>query len=140
MQRGDIVPGYVTMALLETELQRLAGSCDGVLIDGFPRAMDQAEDFERVIAVCEFVLFINCSKPVMMERLLKRGTTSGRADDNEEVMLKRLNTFEKKTMPVVEHYRDKGILHVIDSDVGDAEQVYRQTRQVFEKTLSRKPQ
>ncbi|KAI0566029.1 adenylate kinase [Gracilaria domingensis] len=138
MQRGDIVPGHVTMGLLRDELQKLAGTCDGVLIDGFPRAMDQAEEFERVIATCEFVLFINCSTTVMVERLLKRATTSGRSDDAEEVVRKRLKTFENKTMPVVEHYRNKGMLYVIESDVGDIEQVYQQTKQVFESVFPRR--
>lgn len=136
MQRGEIVPGHVTMALLRTQLQQLAGTCEGVLIDGFPRAMDQAEEFERMIALCEFVLFVDCPNAVMIERLLKRGTTSGRADDVEEVVLKRLNTFRKTTMPVVEHYRKRGIVHVIESHVGDVEQVYKQTKHIFEKRLT----
>ncbi|CAN8062017.1 unnamed protein product [Agarophyton chilense] len=140
MQRGDIVPGHVTMGLLRDELQKLAGTCDGILIDGFPRAMDQAKEFERVIAACEFVLFIKCSTTTMVERLLKRGTTSGRSDDVEEVVCRRLDTFQKKTMPVVEHYRNKGMLHVVESDVGDIEQVYQKTKQIFEPALPRKEQ
>jgi hypothetical protein len=50
------------------------------------------------------VLFFECSEQVMEDRLLKRGETSGRSDDNSETIKKRFNTFIDKTLPVVQHY------------------------------------
>ena len=59
------------------------------------------------VDVC-FVLFFECSEPVMQARLLERGKTSGRADDNVESLRKRFTTYKRETMPVVELYRGKG--------------------------------
>ncbi len=75
------------------------------LIDGFPRKMDQALKFDEEVCESRFVLFLRCSEEVMLERLLERGKTSGRADDNAESIKKRFRTFEETSMPVVEHYR-----------------------------------
>lgn len=49
-----------------------------------------------------------CSEEVMVERLMKRGRTSGRVDDNEETIRKRLHTFQHSTLPVIEHYQAIG--------------------------------
>lgn len=135
MQRGELVPGEVTMALLEEELSRLSGKCSGVLIDGFPRAMDQAIEFERLVTVCKFVLFFQCDDEVMIKRLLKRGVTSGRADDVEDVVKRRLATFATVTMPVVEYYRECGKLREIESNHSSIEDVYERSRKLFEEEM-----
>lgn len=131
MQRGDIVPGEITMKLLKEELHSLVGRCSGILIDGFPRAMDQAKAFEDLVAACCFVLFFQCDESEMVMRLLRRGETSGRADDHAEVVRKRLRTFIEKTMPVVEYYRERGLLREVDSGNGDPDQVYLRTKELF---------
>lgn len=136
MQRGDIVPGHVTMRLLRTELTSLADSCGAVLVDGFPRAMDQALQFEELIAECCFVLFFRCDEQEMVRRILKRGETSGRADDNEEVIRKRLRTFLEKTMPVVDDYRKRGLVQEIDSSSGSPDEIYVQTKTIFDNLFS----
>ena len=59
------------------------------------------------IAECHFILFFECSEEVMEERLMKRGETSGRVDDNAETIKKRLKTFVEKTMPVLASYGEK---------------------------------
>jgi UMP-CMP kinase len=58
--------------------------------------------------VSKFTLFLECSEDVMLQRLLKRGQTSGRADDNEEVIKKRFKTFVDTTMPVVNYFESQG--------------------------------
>lgn len=131
IRTGGIVPGHVTIGLLREELKRNA-STGVVLIDGFPRAMDQAVDFEEAVKECEFVLFFNCDVKEMVARLLKRGETSGRVDDNAEVIEKRLKTYMEKTLPVLKYYGQKGKLKEIDATVGDADQVYKITRSFFE--------
>jgi UMP-CMP kinase len=70
--------------------------------------MDQAIKFEEVVAVSKFTLFLECPEDVMQQRLLKRGQTSGRADDNEEVIKKRFKTFIETTMPVVNYFESQG--------------------------------
>ena len=70
--------------------------------------MDQAVKFEEVVAVSKFTLFLDCPEHVMLQRLLKRGQTSGRADDNDEVIKKRFKTFIDTTMPVVNYFEAQG--------------------------------
>ena len=54
---------------------------------------------------CTAVLMFDCPEEVMVERLLERGKTSGRVDDNEETIRKRFHTFQQATLPVIEHYQ-----------------------------------
>lgn len=70
--------------------------------------MDQALKFEEIVCPCRFVLFFDCPEEVMQQRLLKRGETSGRADDNAESIKKRFRTFVETSMPVVDMFDKQG--------------------------------
>jgi len=61
----------------------------------------------KQIALCEFMLYFECSPDTMKRRLLARGETSERVDDNEETIAKRLETFESQTKPVIEYYESQ---------------------------------
>ncbi|EIW85295.1 ADK-domain-containing protein [Coniophora puteana RWD-64-598 SS2] len=110
---GTIVPMEVTIKLLENAMRaelarRNTGAwSDGkgrFLIDGFPRQMDQAQEFDKTVCPATHVIFYTAPEDVMVARLLERGKTSGRADDNVESIKKRLATYHDKTMPVVQYY------------------------------------
>ena len=60
------------------------------------------------VGTCKFILFFDCSNACMVERLLGRAKTSGRVDDNEETIKKRLKTFEEQTLPVLDVYEKQG--------------------------------
>lgn len=135
IREGGIVPGKVTMRLLRDTLASQGTACKGVLIDGFPRAMDQALEFERLVTKCEFVIFFSCDEKELILRLMRRGKTSGREDDNIEVVEKRMRTYMRQTLPVVEYYRRKGLLREIDGARNPSD-VYNATRALFEKALS----
>jgi UMP-CMP kinase len=70
--------------------------------------MDQALIFEQTVCSSKFTLFFDCPEEVLRERLLNRGKTSGRSDDNAESIMKRFKTFVETSMPVVEYYRQEG--------------------------------
>ncbi|KIO32455.1 hypothetical protein M407DRAFT_241372 [Tulasnella calospora MUT 4182] len=128
IREGQIVPMEVTVKLLENAIREAlenpkpdagAGWSDGqgrFLIDGFPRKMDQALKFDESVCPSAFVLFFKCSEEVMLQRLLERGKTSGREDDNVESIKKRFRTFEETSMPVVEMYREKGKTVELDAE------------------------
>jgi UMP-CMP kinase len=93
--------------------------------------MDQAIKFEEVVVPSKFTLFFDCPEKVMEERLLDRGKTSGRADDNIESIKKRFKTFEQQTMPVVEYFeKDNRCVKV--SAIPPPEEVYEHVKKVFE--------
>jgi UMP-CMP kinase len=73
-------------------------------VAGFPRKLDQAHAFERTVVPSKFTLFLDCDEQVMQERLLNRGKTSGRADDNIESIKKRFKTFLDTSLPVVNEF------------------------------------
>ena len=102
MKEGKLVPVAVTLRLLRKSIE--ASTASAILIDGFPRALEQAASFESTVCDSEFTLFFDCPQEVMEERLLKRGETSGRADDNVATIKKRFNTFVTASVPVIEHY------------------------------------
>ena len=66
--------------------------------------MDQAIRFEEAVCPSKFTLFFDCPEDVMTERLINRGKTSGRADDNAESIKKRFKTFVETSMPVVDYF------------------------------------
>ncbi|KAJ2899753.1 uncharacterized protein MKZ38_002827 [Zalerion maritima] len=118
IREGAIVPMEVTVKLLENamrdSLREKSGKEDvsGVkgkfLVDGFPRKMDQALKFEQTVCPARFVLFYDCPAEELEKRLLERGKTSGRTDDNPESIRKRFATFVETSMPVVDHYEKEG--------------------------------
>lgn len=106
---GVIVPQEVTIALLKNAMkENFDKGNTRFLIDGFPRKMDQAITFEDEIATSSFTLFFECPEEVMLKRLLERGKTSGRADDNIESIKKRFRTFIETSYPVVEYFDKQG--------------------------------
>ena len=109
IREGEIVPQEVTVALLKQAIkENYEQGKTKFLVDGFPRKMDQALTFESTIAKSAFTLFFECPEQVMLERLLERGKTSGRADDNIESIKKRFRTFIDTSMPVVDYFDKQG--------------------------------
>ncbi|SMN17689.1 similar to Saccharomyces cerevisiae YKL024C URA6 Uridylate kinase [Maudiozyma saulgeensis] len=132
---GLIVPQEITIQLLNTAIkENYSKGRQNFLIDGFPRKMDQAITFEEIVVPSRFVLFFDCPESVMLERLLERGKTSGRDDDNAESIKKRFKTFEETSMPVVEYFakQDKVVKIVCDKSVNE---VYAEVETAIEKRL-----
>ncbi|KNC47063.1 adenylate kinase isoenzyme 1 [Thecamonas trahens ATCC 50062] len=88
IKNGLIVPMEITIGLLKTAMESAANPA-GYLIDGFPRAVDQFEAFEATVVPAQFCLYFKCTEDVLEQRLLERGKTSGRVDDNIEAIKKR---------------------------------------------------
>ncbi|KAG5928107.1 hypothetical protein E4U42_001268 [Claviceps africana] len=125
IKNGLIVPMEVTIQLLENAMTEALSSSSSssragkpkgrFLIDGFPRKLDQAYKFEESVCPAKMVLFFDCPEKVMEARLLERGKTSGRADDNAESIRKRFRTFVETSMPVVDYYEKQGKVVKVDA-------------------------
>lgn len=139
---GKILPMEITVALLSNAMAEALESGAAAdkktsgkarfLIDGFPRKLDQAEFFERTVCPSEFTLFLNCPEGVMEERLLKRGETSGRDDDNAESIRKRFRVFVDTSMPVVKAFEEQHKVVAVEA-TGGVDEVYARIRDGFEK-------
>lgn len=148
IREGTIVPMEVTIKLLENamreRLDKTSSSTEGwtegrgrFLIDGFPRKMDQAVKFDESVCLSSLVLFYTTTEKVMLERLLERGKTSGREDDNVESIKKRFKTYEHDTMPVIEHYESQDKVAKIDSSPS-VDEVYAESVKVVGRLFERK--
>ncbi|GJQ14696.1 hypothetical protein GpartN1_g7009.t1 [Galdieria partita] len=137
IHQGNIVPGHVTLGLLSQAIEReRRQGTQAILMDGFPRTLDQAIAFEKQVGCCIAVLYLECSLIVLRQRLLLRGLSSGRQDDIERVIQQRLDTFEKQTTQVVEYYRRKGILHCFEGEK-EPNEIYKEIVQLVQKQLIR---
>lgn len=81
---------------------------------------------------CSICLYVDVSDETMTKRLLKRGETSGRVDDNEETIKNRLRTFHRETEPVIEHYAKQGKLQTVNAE-NDPDNVFEVVKKVFDK-------
>ncbi|GAU97238.1 hypothetical protein RvY_08569 [Ramazzottius varieornatus] len=113
MVKGDLVPLETVLNLLKEAILRESPHSKGFLIDGFPREVMQANEFEKQVGLCSMVIYFEVPFDIMTERLLQRGITSGRVDDNAATIQKRLQTFADQTIPVVRHYECVRKAHIV---------------------------
>ena len=111
---GKLVPDEMIIAMLHDRVQNDLnnGSVKGFIFDGFPRTAAQAialnAMLEELGTEVSCMLHMQVEHDLLIERLLNRGKTSGRADDNLETIQKRLDVYNTQTLPVIEHYKTSG--------------------------------
>ncbi|XP_072096301.1 adenylate kinase isoenzyme 1-like isoform X2 [Mobula birostris] len=125
MEKGELVPLETVLEMLKDAMIAKAGVSKGFLIDGYPREVKQGEEFEKKIGPPTLLLYIDAGKETMIKRLLERGKTSGRSDDNEETITKRLETYYKATEPVINYYQSRNIIRKINAE-GTVDEVFAQ--------------
>ena len=116
MDQGQLVPDEVVIGMIANKLANNTGS--GFIFDGFPRTIAQAEALDKLmeennISICCMVA-LQVEKDELVSRLLNRGKESGRSDDNEETILKRIDVYEANTRPVADYYQAQNKLHAIN--------------------------
>ena len=113
MNRGELVSDSLVLAIVKAQLGALNGQ--GWLLDGFPRNVAQAEALDPLLQELnqpiEAVVLLALDDAVLIERLLSRG----RDDDNEAVIRNRLVVYADKTEPLIEHYRQRGLLQSVEA-------------------------
>ncbi len=106
---GSFVPDEMIIDILEKNIKNLPTSSEGIILDGFPRNVIQAEALEEMLKLLNINtdLFINIDvdEDELIKRLILRGQTSGRSDDNLEIIKKRLLVYHEKTKPVSDFYK-----------------------------------
>lgn len=114
---GGLVPDEIIVQIIEKTITDNPGS-NGFLFDGFPRTYIQAYILEGLMlklhTSLSCLISLNVPEAESVRRLLNRGVTSGRSDDNEAVIRNRLKEYNQKTLPVLQFYRDKGIYVEVD--------------------------
>lgn len=108
MDKGQLVPDAVVLGMIACALDNNVHA-NGFLFDGFPRTVAQAEGLDKMLEErgqsISLVLALEVSEEELVKRLVNRGKTSGRSDDNEEVIRARIVEYENKTAAVADHYQ-----------------------------------
>ena len=134
-----IVPVEITCGLLERAMcasveGRTGDDAGRFLIDGFPRNQDNYDGWQRLMSGktdVAFVLYFDSPEDVCMQRCLRRGAAgSGRTDDNEDSLRKRMVTFTKETWPIVQLFAEQGKVRSV-AGCGDQEQVFEDVKRIF---------
>ncbi len=121
IDQGNILPIDIILEIFTKKFESLADA-PGVILDGYPRTIEQAELLESLMNKYGikniFVLFLDVDKTKLMARLSVRKSSTDRADDDPAVVERRFDEYVNKTAPVKEYYESKGMLVHINGDQG----------------------
>jgi adenylate kinase len=122
MDRGELVPDDIVLAVVEERFANPREVETGFVLDGFPRTEFQADALDRILGRNRLDLVIDLEVPTqtVIERLLARN----REDDNEESISRRLELYVSETKPLIDFYRDRGLLATVDG-MGDEKEVHQ---------------
>ena len=138
MDKGDLVPDQVTIDMLKDTVENHP-EAKGFIFDGFPRTTKQAEvldDFlrERSMPVTA-TLALEADDDILVERLINRGKTSGRADDQDEEKIRnRFEEYNNKTAPLRDFYSAQGKFHSVDG-IGSIDEITRRLTELIDGLL-----
>ena len=132
---GNLIPDDLMISILAKVYDGYGRGHKGVIFDGYPRTITQAEALEkmlnergdRVAAMIE----LDVPEDELMQRLIKRGKESGRADDHEETIKQRLVIYHQQTQPLIEWYKNEGLHHHINGH-GTLERIFSDIRKVID--------
>ena len=139
IQDGKLVPDSLIIDMLAKKLDKLVkeittsegNMLHGVIFDGFPRTIAQAEALDEMLEQrgekVNVVIGLEVDDAELIKRIVERGKTSGRADDNEETAKKRLDTYYAQTLPLKKFYEDQG-KYVKINGVGTIDGIYADIR------------
>ena len=116
LARGEFAPTHTVIKAVQERLEK-PDTFRGYIFDGFPRNIEQAKEMEKVGIKYDYVVYLDVSK----EEVIRRLTARGRADDKPEIIIKRLEVYEKETAPLLDYYKDE--LIKIKAEGGTPEEI-----------------
>jgi adenylate kinase len=136
MDRGELVPDEVTIGMLREEVVKNGGAA-GFIFDGFPRTSAQAEALDELLKSMNTsiagMVALEVEQEELIQRLLNRAQTSGRADDADESIIRnRISVYERETAPVAEYYKGCGKYFGV-SGIGDVGEITTRLCQIIDR-------
>lgn len=127
MDAGNLVPDEVVIGMISSKLDQNKNA-NGFIFDGFPRTAAQAEALDKLLAQkstsITLMLALEVDNDELTKRLLSRGKASGRADDqNEEIIRNRINEYNNKTAPLKNYYTAQNKFHSVNG-IGSVEDIF----------------
>ena len=112
ISKGQLIPDQLMIDILDAHLEANPESKTGVIFDGFPRTIPQPEALSGLLekrgTAIDAVVGLEVDDAELMDRLVKRGESSGRSDDNPETIRKRLDVYHSSTKPLKDYYTKTG--------------------------------
>lgn len=135
MDRGDLVPDEVVIKMIQSILENNP-QANGFIFDGFPRTQSQAKALDLFLSTkgekINGMVALEVPEDLLVERLLERGKTSGRADDTDEVKIRnRFNEYNTKTAILKDYYAAKGNYFGVNG-VGSIQEITERLAKVFD--------
>ena len=128
IDQGQLIPDDLMVSILASVYDGFGRGHKGVIFDGFPRTIPQAEALKAMLAErgdkVAAMIELDVPEDELMKRLLLRGQQCGRADDNEETIKKRLVVYHQQTQPLIEWYDKEGVHHHIDG-LGELDRIFQ---------------
>ena len=136
INQGQLIPDELMVNILASVMDdNKEVAAKGVIFDGFPRTIPQAEALEEMLqqrgTKVSAVIGLDVPEEILIGRLLNRGKESGRSDDNLETITSRLEVYNNQTAPLTAFYAQQGLLHMVQG-TGGAEVVFERVRKVIE--------
>jgi len=136
IDKGQLIPDDLMVNILASVYDSFGKDHAGVIFDGFPRTIPQAEALKKMLSERgdEVAAMIELDVPEdeLMKRLILRGQQSGRSDDNAETIKKRLDVYHSQTAPLIEWYKQEGIHNHING-LGELKRIFADIKNVIEK-------
>jgi len=131
MDAGEYVPDEVTNRMVRNRIDE-SDAEHGFLLDGYPRTLAQVEELDGMIKhtghQLDAVVVLTVDSEEIVQRLLQRAEIEGRADDTEDVIRRRQEVYVEQTQPLIEVYKERGLVHEVDG-LGEVDDV---TKRIFD--------
>lgn len=136
ISQGQLIPDDLMINILEHVLDNNPETKEGVIFDGFPRTIPQADALTKMLerrnSKVDAVVGLEVDDDELKDRLLKRGQESGRSDDNLDTIARRLEVYHSTTSPLRDYYMDKGNYHAIEGS-GNVDEIFSTIKQSLDK-------
>ena len=127
IDKGQLIPDDLMVSILASVYDSFGKEHKGVIFDGFPRTIAQAEALKQMLDKrghkIAAMIELDVPEDELMTRLIKRGKESGRSDDNAETIKKRLDVYHNQTSPLIEWYKNEGIHNHING-LGELDRIF----------------
>ena len=136
ISKGQLIPDDLMIRVLAHALDNNPDkTAKGVIFDGFPRTIEQAKALKKMLAErgskVHAVIGLDVDEDELVRRMLHRGETTGRADDNIDTIRQRLKVYHSQTSPLRDYYINEGKFHAIDGN-GDVNEIFDNIRRSLE--------
>jgi len=135
IDQGQLIPDDLMVSILASVYDGFGKDHAGVIFDGFPRTIPQAEALKQMLSerghCIAAMVELDVPEDELMTRLIKRGLESGRSDDNAETIKKRLDVYHSQTQPLIEWYEREGIHYHING-LGELDRIFADICQVID--------